>query len=148
MNHSGTFLTPRTAGEVFDLLANPEQFAPLLPNFESMAMLDPTHFWLRIAIVLGEMSGHASLEMELVEAERPAAVGYRGQGIVAGSQLNLMLQFRVSLTDASTQVSWQGDFSLNGGLAFMMVKVIEAMGREHFERMAERLRERLISVDQ
>ena len=108
MNHSGTFLTPRTPDEVFKLLANPEQFAPLLPDFESAAFLDPTHFSVRIAIALGEMSGHANLAMELVEAERPASVRYRGQGIVAGSQLSLALQFRIASSEGATEVSWQG----------------------------------------
>jgi len=147
MTHSGIVLTPRTTDEVFDLLADPRWFAPLLPNFESMAMLGPTHFSLQIAIAFGEMSGHANLEMELVEAERAASVCYRGQGIVAGSQLNLMLRFCISPTDVSTQVNWQGDFSLNGGLAFMMAGLIETMGREQFERMADRLRERLNSIE-
>lgn len=146
MNHSGTFLTPRTPEEVFDLLANPEQFAPLLPDYESMAMEDPTHFSLRIVIAFGEMSGHANLAMELVEAEGPATVGYRGLGIVAGSPLNLMLRFRVSRTNDLTEVRWQGEFTLDGMLAFIAGSLIEPMGRKHFEMMAERLSERLNSV--
>ena len=143
MNYSGTLLTPRTAEEVFNLLANPEQFAPILPDFESMAMLDPTHFSLRIAIALGEMSGHAHLAMELVEAERPARVRYRGQGIVAGSALNLGLEFQIASSDRATEVRWQGEFSLDGGLALVFGSLIEPMGRQHFERMAERLDEQL-----
>ena len=143
MNRSGTFLTPRTPNEVFDLLANPEQFAPLLPDFEGMAMLDPTHFSLRIAITLGEMSGHANLAMELVEAERPAIVRYRGQGIVAGSDLNLELRFQIASSGPATEVRWQGELSLDGGLAFVFGSLIEPMGRKHFERMAERLDEQL-----
>ena len=143
MNHSGTFLTPRTPEEVFDLLASPEQFAPLLPDFESMAMTDRTHFSLGIAIALGEMSGHANLGMELVEAERPARVRYRGQGIVAGSYLNLELEFQIASSDPATEVKWQGEFFLDGGLAMVFGSLIEPMGRKHFERMAERLREQL-----
>jgi len=143
MNHSGTLLTPRTADEVFHLLANPEQFAPILPDFETMTMLDPTHFSLRIAIALGEMSGQANLAMEVVEAERPARVRYRGQGIVAGSQLNLGLEFQIASSDEATEVRWRGEFSLDGGLAFVFGSLMEPMGRKHFERMAERLDEQL-----
>ena len=139
MNHSGTLLTPRTPDEVFNLLAKPEQFAPILPDFESMAILDPTHFSLRIAIALGEMRGHANLAMELVEAERPARVCYRGQGIVAGSQLNLGLEFQIASSDRATEVRWRGEFSLDGGLAFVFASLLEPMGRKHFERLAERL---------
>lgn len=147
MNHAGTFLTSRTPDEVFSLVAHPEQFAPLLPDFESMAMLDPTHFSLRIAIALGEMSGHTNLAMELVEAERAVNVLYRGQGIVAGSQLRLELHFQIASSEGATQVSWRGDFSLDGGLAFVFGNLIEPMGRKHFERMAEKLREQLNSLE-
>lgn len=146
MNHSGTFLTPRTPEEVFDLLANPEQFAPLLPDYDSMAMEDPTHFSLRIVIAFGEMSGHAILAMELVEAEGPARVGYRGLGIVAGSPLNLTLRFRISPTNDLTEVSWQGEFTLDGMLAFIAGSLIEPMAHKHFEVMAKRLSERLNSL--
>jgi carbon monoxide dehydrogenase subunit G len=143
MNHSGTLLTPRTPDEVFNLLATPEQFAPILPDFESMTMLDRTHFSLRIAIALGEMSGQANLAMELVEAERPARVRYRGQGIAAGSQLNLGLEFQIAFSEGATEVRWRGEFSLDGGLALVLGSLIEPMGRKHFERMAERLDEQL-----
>ena len=143
MNHSGTFFTSRPPDEVFDLLANPELFAPLLPDYESMVMQDPTHFSLRIVIALGEMRGHATLAMERVDAERPALVSYRGQGVVAGSQLNLALEFRISHAEASTQVNWAGEFSLDGGLAFVMGSLLEPMGHQQFERMGERLREGL-----
>ena len=147
MKHSGTLLTPRTPDEVFDLLTNPERFAALLPDYESTTMQDATHFSLRIVITFGEMSGHAELAMELAEAERPALVSYRGKGVVAGSALNLVLQFHMASTDAWTEINWQGEFSLEGGLAFMLAGVIESMGRQHFERMAERLRDTLNPVE-
>ena len=143
MNHSGKFLTTRTPEEVFNLLASPEQFAPLLPHFESVAMLDPTHFAVQITIALGEMSGHVNLAMELVEANCPASVRYRGQGIVAGSELVLALHFQIASSEGGTEVNWWGEFSLDGGLAFMFASLIEPMGRRHFERMAEKMRERL-----
>jgi carbon monoxide dehydrogenase subunit G len=143
MNYSGTFLSSRDPEEVFNLLATPEHFAPLLPDYDSMTPQDPTHFTLRIAIALGEMSGHVDLAMELSETDRPMTVGYRGQGMVAGSQLRMSLQFRMAPAATSTEVSWQGEFSLDGGLAFLAGSLIEPMGRKHFDRMAERFRNAL-----
>ena len=55
MVHSGTFQVDRPAEEVFELLANPERFAPLMPDFESMAMQDATHFTLRTVLAMGEI---------------------------------------------------------------------------------------------
>src|SRR3974377_1462881 len=38
MTHNGTFVVERTPEEVFAVLAVPDSFAPLLPDFASMAM--------------------------------------------------------------------------------------------------------------
>ena len=90
------FVTTRSAEDVFDLVADPQRFAPLLPDFESIAIQDATHFTLRIVIAVGQIRGHVNLAMELRDALRPSRVEYRGQGIVAGSQLTFAMQFHLS----------------------------------------------------
>lgn len=139
MDYSGTFCTPRSPEDAFDLLADPQRFAPMLPFFESMAVQDATHFTLRIAIAVGQINGHANLAMELRDAVRPSHIEYRGQGIVAGSQLSLMLRFQVTGSPEPTQVSWRGELALDGMLALMAGHLLEPMGRKNFDLMAERL---------
>ena len=145
MNHSGTFLTNRTAEEVFDIVADPQRFAPLLPDFESISVRDTTRFTLRIKIVVGQISGHANLDMELCAAERPSRVEYRGQGIVAGSQLLFAMQFQLRCGGTETQVSWQGQVSVDGMLAMMAGAVIDSMGRRNLEETVERLQHELVA---
>src|SRR5271167_4457098 len=87
MTQSGSFSVLRTVEEVFDLLSNPERFAPLMPDFESMTMQDATHFTLRTAIAIGEIKGHANLAMELLTASEPERVKYSGTATIAGSPL-------------------------------------------------------------
>jgi uncharacterized protein len=148
MTHSGTFLTARSADEVFDLLANPERFAPALPDFESMVMQDATHFTLRIVIAVAEINGHANLAMNLREAVRPSDVEYQGQGILAGGQLDLRLRFHIAPSEGMTAVTWQGEFSLDGMLALVAGGLMEPMGRRNFEVMAERLQNALLNENQ
>ncbi len=143
MNHSGTFLTNRAVEEVFDLVADPQRFAPLLPDFETISVRDTTHFNLRIKIVVGQISGHANLDMELCAVERPSHVKYTGQGIVAGSQLIFAMEFQLACGDTETQVRWQGEVSVDGMLAMMGSGVIDAMGRRNFETTVERLQSEL-----
>lgn len=143
MTHYGTFLTDRSADEVFDLLAKPDRFAPLLPDFESMSVQDETHFTVRIVIAIGEISGHADLAMELREAIRPCEVKYTGQGTVAGSQLDVTLRFRIASSGGTTGVTWEGEFSLDGMLALMAGGLIDSMGRKNFQRMAEHVQDAL-----
>jgi len=146
MTHSGSFSTQRPAEEVFELLANPERFAPLMPDFESMAMVDATHFTLRTVIQVGPMSGHANLAMELRDAVRPLHVGYSGQATIAGGALRLNLEFTLTPVGSSTEIGWRGEISLGGSLAFMAGNLVETMSQQNFERMAERLQQSLGNV--
>ena len=143
MTHSGSFSTQRPAEEVFELLANPERFAPLMPDFESMAMVDATHFTLRTVIQVGPMSGHANLAMELRDAVRPLHVGYSGQATIAGGALRLNLEFTLTPVGSSTEIGWRGEILLGGSLAFMAGNLVETMSQQNFERMAERLQQGL-----
>jgi carbon monoxide dehydrogenase subunit G len=143
MNHSGIFLTARRAEDVFDLVADPQRFARLLPDFESIAIQDPTHFTLRIKIVVGQIHGHVSLAMELREAARPGHVEYRGQGIVAGSQLTFAMQFHIGSRPDTTEVIWQGEVTIDGMLAFMAGSTIDELGRRNLDMMAEQLQNKL-----
>jgi uncharacterized protein len=151
MTHCGTFLTNRGADEVFDLLANPKRFAPLLPDFESMSVQDEAHFTVRIVIAVGEIAGHASLAMELRQASRPSNVEYTGDAMIAGSPLTLRLRFQIASSNEMTEVTWQGEFSLDGMLALMAGELVDSMGRQNFERMAEdiqnALREEALTAD-
>jgi carbon monoxide dehydrogenase subunit G len=143
MNHSGTFLTTRSAEDVFDLVADPRRFGPLLPDFESMELQDATHFTMRIVIAVGAIQGHVNLAMELRQAARADRVEYRGQGIVAGSQLTFAMQFHMAPSEGATEVSWQGEVSVNGMLALMAGNMIDELGRRNFDAMVEQLKGKL-----
>jgi carbon monoxide dehydrogenase subunit G len=143
MNHSGTFLTTRSAEDVFDLVADPRRFGPLLPDFESMELQDATHFTMRIVIAVGAIQGHVNLAMELRQAARADRVEYRGQGIVAGSQLTFAMQFHLAPAEGATEVSWQGEVSVNGMLALMAGSMIDELGRRNFDAMVEQLQNKL-----
>jgi uncharacterized protein len=143
MVHSGLFQVNRSAEEVFDLLANPERFAPLMPDFESMTMQDATHFTLRTVIQVGPMSGHANLAMELRDAARPGTVGYSGEAIIAGSPLRLRLDFALTPGEFATEIGWRGEVTLGGPLALMVGSLVDTMGRQNFEQMAAHLQENL-----
>jgi carbon monoxide dehydrogenase subunit G len=143
--HSGTFLVPCRSDDVFDLLATPEQFAPLLPDYESMAMQDATRFHLRTAIAVGKINGHANFAMELIEATRPSLVVYAGQGVIAGGKLLLKVHFTLQANDQSCVVNWQGEVMLDRTLALFGGDLLDTRARLGFEKMAERVRLRLLN---
>ena len=138
MTHSGAFSVRRSVEEVFDLLSNPERFAPLMPDFESMTMQDATHFTMRTVIAIGEIKGHANLAMELLPASGKR-VGYAGSATIAGGPLRTAIDFQIKPQEEMTEVVWQGEVTLGGALATMAENLLESMGRRNFDRMAERL---------
>ncbi len=141
MIHSGTFTIPQSVEQVFDLVSNPERFASLLPDYESMAMQDATHFILRTAIAVGQIRGHANLAMELIEAQPHSRAAYRGEGTIAGGQLTLAIRFRIAPAGELTEVCWQGEVTLQGSRATLAGNLVESMGRQNFELMALRLQQ-------
>ncbi len=96
MIHSGTFSARRDLTDVYGLLANPERFAPFLPDLEGLTLQDATHFTARIAIAIGKINGHLDLAMELCEAVPVGLVRYQGAGSVAGSALTFAMKFELS----------------------------------------------------
>jgi len=143
MIHLGTFSVRRKPDDVYDLLSNPERFALLMPDFESMEVHDATHFTMRTVIAIGEIKGHANLVMELLEASRAVRVEYRGAATIAGSQLRLAISFQINGLAEATEVNWRGDVALGGTLAMLAGTMVETMGQQNFNRMAESLQRSL-----
>ena len=144
MTHSGIFQVACSASDVFRLLASPERFAPLLPDYESMVMLDGTRFSLRTVIAIGEISGHANLAMELKQAAPHSLVEYGGEGVIAGGRLKFGICFQIAAKEPSTEVSWRGEVNLDGMLTMLAGRLLETMGRTNFEAIAERVQQQLM----
>ena len=139
MVHSGSFLTHRTAEDALSLLAAPERFVPLLPDYESMTVEDAAHCTVRLVLSVAQITGHANLNLELHQTPSDGVVEYRGQGLVAGSRFTLRIRFHVAPIGGSTRVNWQGEVELEGMLALLGGDLLDAMGRRNFDLLAERL---------
>jgi carbon monoxide dehydrogenase subunit G len=140
---SGEFTTPRSPEEVFDFLSDPQKFAPLLPDFQSMSMQDPTHFAVRVKVGMGNIRGSAELKMELSEAVKPLRALYKGQGTAVGSQVTVSAGFDLSPLPESTRVVWQGETSVFGKLASMAGGMLEPLGRKNIQKLIDGLQKAL-----
>jgi carbon monoxide dehydrogenase subunit G len=140
---SGEFTTPRNPDEVFDFLSDPNKFGPLLPDFQSMTVQDPTHFTVKVRVGVGNIRGTAEIKMELAEATRPQRAQYRGQGTAVGSQITLSAGFDLSPVDTSTRVAWQGEANIFGKLASMAGGMLEPLGRKNIQKLIDGLQKAL-----
>lgn len=143
INFSGEFATPRSPEEVFDFLSDPQKFGPLLPDFQSMSMQDPTHFTVKVKVGVGNIRGSAELKMELSEAVKPLRAQYKGQGTAVGSQVTVSAGFDLSPLPESTRVVWQGETSVFGKLASMAGGMLEPLGRKNIQKLIDGLQKAL-----
>jgi carbon monoxide dehydrogenase subunit G len=90
---SGEFEVKKRPEEVYDFLTDPNRFAPLLPEFQSLLVQDATHFTVKVNVGISYIKGSADVKMELSEADRPRRAQYKGQGDVAGGGVTMVAGF-------------------------------------------------------
>lgn len=143
INFSGEFATPRSPEEVFEFLSDPNRFAPLLPDFQSMTMHDETHFTVKVKVGVGNIKGSAEIKMELAETVRPLRAQYKGHGTAVGSQVTVSAGFDLHPNGDSTRVLWQGETSVFGKLASMAGGMLEPLGRKNIQKLIDGLQQAL-----
>src|ERR1700720_2436439 len=114
---SGEFEVRKKPEEVYDFLTDPDRFAPLLPEFQSLLVQDTTHFAVKVNVGISYIKGSADVKMELAEADRPRRAQYKGQGAVAGGSVTMVAGFDLAGTALGTKVNWQGEAQIFGRLA-------------------------------
>lgn len=90
---SGEFTVKKSRDEVYDFLTDPNKFAPLLPEFQSLSMQDEKHFTIKVNVGVSYIKGAANVKLELTEAERPRRAQYKGRGAVAGGSVTVIASF-------------------------------------------------------
>ncbi|SRR6266536_3057956 len=95
---SGEFEVKKKPDDVYDFLTDPNRFAPLLPEFQSLLVQDSTHFAVKVNVGISYIKGSADVKMELAEADRPRRAQYKGQGAVAGGNVTMVAGFDLAPT--------------------------------------------------
>jgi uncharacterized protein len=136
----GEFEVKRTPEQVYDFLSDPNKFAPLLPDFQSMTVQDATHFTVKVNLGISYIKGAADVKMELAEADRPKRAQYKGKGSVSGGNVSLTAGFDLSSIDGGTKVAWQGEAQIYGGLASVAGGLLEPLGKKNLQKLIDGLR--------
>jgi carbon monoxide dehydrogenase subunit G len=137
---NGEFHVPRQPEEVYDFLIDPNRFAPLLPEFQSLSIEDATRFTVKVNVGVSHIKGAANVKMELAHAERPKSAQYKGQGSVAGGNVSLTALFDLSVADGGTKVLWQGEAQIFGRLTSLAGGLLEPLGRKNAQKLIDGLR--------
>jgi len=140
----GQFEVKRTLEDVYDFLTNPNKFAPLLPEFQSMSVQDATHFAVKVNVGISYIKGAADVKMELAQVDRPRRAQYKGQGSVAGGNVSFTAGFDLSAAGAATKVAWQGEAQIFGRLASVAGGLLEPLGKKNVQKLIDALQAALV----
>ena len=140
---SGEFEVTKKPEEVYDFLIDPNRFAPLLPDFQSLAVHDVKHFSVKVNVGISYIKGSADVKMELAEADRPRRAQYKGQGAVAGGNVTIVAGFDLAGTALGTKVNWQGEAQIFGRLASIAGGLLEPLGKKQIQKLIDGLQSAL-----
>ena len=115
MKFKGAFDVSLPRAEVFEVLCDPQKFAPMLPTFHSLEMKDENTVNVRVKVGIGRIRGTASTDLTLEESEPPVHARYVGRGKVMQSAYQLSYTFDLEDTSSGgTQINWASDTELAG----------------------------------
>ena len=140
---SGEFEVKKNPEEVYAFLTDPNRFAPLLPEFQSLSVQDPTHFGVKVNVGISYIKGSADVKIELAEADQPRRAHYKGQGAVAGGNVTMVAGFDLTpIGDGAalgTKVNWQGEAQIFGRLASVAGGLLEPLGKKQIQKLIDGL---------
>ena len=135
----GAFEVKKKIDEVYEFLADPERFCPLLPDFQSMKKEDATHFAVTLRVGISHIKGSAIVKMALEKASRPSQALYVGKGEVPGGTATIRAEFDLETVPQGTKVNWKGQSQIVGRLPSLAGGLLEPLARKNVERLIESL---------
>jgi len=138
---SGAFEVKKQPEEVYDFLTDPNRFAALLPEFQSLTVQDAKHFTVKVNVGISYIKGAAEVKMELAEGDRPRRAQYKGQGAVGGGNVTMVAGFDLApvADGAKTSVNWQGEAQIFGRLASVAGGLLEPLGKKQIQKLIDGL---------
>lgn len=139
----GEFQVAKQREEVYDFLTDPNQFAPLLPDFESLTVHDARRATVKVKVGVAHIRGTASVQLELAETDAPRRAVYKGKGNVAGGSVVMTAGFDLAADGEGTRVKWTGEAQLVGQLVAMAGGLIEPLAKKNVQRLIDALQRAL-----
>lgn len=139
----GDFTVPRNPEEVYAFLVDPNRFCPLLPDYQSMEILDEQNFLVKLSVGISHIRGTAAVKLTLVEADRPTRALYEGKGDVPGGSATLRAGFDLEAAAGGTRVRWSGQSTVVGRIASLAGGMLEPLAKKNVQKLIDGLQKAL-----
>jgi carbon monoxide dehydrogenase subunit G len=136
----GDFVVKRKRDEVYDFLTNPSRFAPLLPEYQGLMVLDAKRFTVKVNVGISHIRGIAEVNMYLDQADGPRFALYKGQGKVPGGSASITAGFDLGEVPEGTKVSWTGEAQVFGRLTSLAGGLLEPLAKKNLQKLIDGLK--------
>ena len=140
----GEFGVTQSPQSVYDFLVDPQKFAPLMPDFQSVSMQDPSHYTVKLNVGISHIRGVADVKIELSQAEPPTRAQFKGQGSIAAGTVSLTAGFDlVPDANGGTRVTWRGEAQIFGRIISMAGGLLEPLAKKNIQKLIDALQNAL-----
>lgn len=142
-NFSGSFDVPHPPAAVYEFLADPNRFAPLLPDFQSVEKTGEDLHTVKLRVGISHIRGTASVRLRLAETNPPLHAAYEGKGDLPGGTTSLRAAFDLEPSTGGTRVNWTGRAMIAGRLPSLAGGLLEPLARRNLQKLIDGLKNAL-----
>jgi carbon monoxide dehydrogenase subunit G len=139
-NFSGSFDVPHQPDAVYEFLADPHKFAPLLPDFESVEKTGEGLYTVKLSVGVSHIRGTALVRLKLAESDPPLHAAYEGKGDLPGGTTALRAAFDLEPSAGGTRVNWTGRAMIAGRLPSLAGGLLEPLAKKNLSRLIDGLK--------
>ena len=143
LTFGGEFTVKRKVDEVYDFLADPNRFGPLLPDFQGLTVADERNFAVKVKVGISHIRGTADVKLRLAEAERPRRLAYQGKGSLVGGAVDFTAGFNLEEAAEGTHVTWKGEVQVFGILASVAGALLKPLAQKNAQKAIDGLQAEL-----
>ena len=130
--------------KVWDFLMDPEQVAVCGPGYQSIQIIDATHFRVVAKVGIGFISSKFAVDMELAEALPPDRALMKARGQAPGSAVDATAEMSLSGPEKGpTRMDWVADVAVAGTIASVGSRLIEGTANKMIGQTFDCIRAKL-----
>ena len=136
---SGEFVVARKQQDVYAFLTDPNRFAPLLPDFQGLAIQNEKEFDVRVKVGISHIRGTATVRLNLEEARSPVYALYKGKGDVPGGAVDLTAGFDLEVVPEGTRIKWKSDSNVHGRIVSVAAGLLQPLAKKNLMQLIKSL---------
>ena len=141
MHFEGKFEVAAGRERVYEFLTDPRGVATLLPDVESVQVINQTNFTARARVGISYMKGSVNSKFEIQERKLNSSAKIVGRG--TGIQSTIDLSMTISLEDGpqgSTVIKWAADVNVGGLLASVGNRLLGSTAEKYIMRVSDNIK--------